>query len=482
MFVVGPPCPPTNPLDSSTEAGVAVGCYVSSIIFSPIHQALAKIPAKAYTMKLAVIGSGISGLVAAYRLSPHNDVTLFESNSYLGGHTNTVDVRIDGERHRIDPGFIVFNDRTYPNFCRLLDELGVDSVPTSMSFSVTCRKTGLEYNGSTLNGLFAQRSNLLRPGFYRMLRDILRFNHDAPRILSTSAREAMTVADYVRQHGYSRQFVDHYLLPMGAAIWSCPPTTFGRFPIRFVVEFYDNHGLLSLSDRPTWRVVRGGSSNYVSEIAQRLRGEIRLNCPVATVRRNPNFVELVDGRGRCERFDEVIFACHADQALRILADATPIEMDLLSAFPYETSMAVLHTDRSVLPQRRRAWASWNYHLRDGGQRSATVTYYMNKLQHIHSRHDFCVTLNETDRIDPARVLGRFKYGHPVFTTQRKLAQSRHQQVIRCGRTSFCGAYWGNGFHEDGVNSALAVCRRFESQRIEIPSPRAPASTALREVV
>jgi predicted NAD/FAD-binding protein len=306
-----------------------------------------------------------------------------------------------------------------------------------------------------------------------MLRDILRFNREAPKLLSSSCPESMTVSDFVQRHRYSREFVEQYLLPMGSAIWSCPPATFGRFPMRFIVEFYHNHGLLRLHDRPTWKVVRGGSCRYVEAMTRSFRHRIRLRTPVDSVRRQPGHVELVHSGGQRERFDEVVFACHSDQALQLLADPSPLETDLLRAFPYSKSIAVLHTDESVLPKRRRAWASWNYHVPSGGSEQATVTYNMNILQHIESRHVYCVTLNESERIDPARIIRRIAYSHPVFTTERASAQKRHSQVIRRNRTSFCGAYWGNGFHEDGVNSALAVCRAFERQHIAMRKSASP---------
>lgn len=431
-------------------------------------------------MKIAIIGSGISGLVAGYRLSKHHDVTVFEANSYIGGHTNTVQVDKDGEKHAVDTGFIVFNDRTYPNFVRLLDELNVASDPTSMSFSVSCDETGLEYNGTSINGLFAQRSNLIKPRFYRMLMDISRFNREAPLLLLEGESDATTVADYLKQHHYSREFNEQYLLLMGAAIWSCPPQTFEQFPIKFIVEFYQNHGLLSITNRPTWRVIRGGSYRYVKELTRSFQDRIQLQCPVDTVERFDERVDVVHSGGTRERFDEVIFACHSDQALRILAEASPLESKLLNTFPYSQSTAILHTDASVLPKRRRAWASWNYHVRTGQSQHATVTYNMNILQHIKSKHTFCVTLNESDRIDPKTIIRKINYSHPIFTTERAAAQKQHSQLIRRNRTSFCGAYWGNGFHEDGVKSAIAVCDAFKEQPISVQT--ATADGVVREGV
>lgn len=409
-------------------------------------------------LKIAIIGSGISGMTVAALLHRRYDVTILEANGYVGGHTHTVTVNLDGERQAIDTGFIVFNDRTYPNFTRLLSLLGVVSRPTSMSFSVRCSRSALEYNGTSLNGLFAQRRNLLRPAFHRMLADILRFNRQTPRLLEDLDHE-MRVDEFLRRHGYSRQFTDHYLLPMGAAIWSCPVETFGAFPIRFIIEFYANHGLLQVRDRPVWRTIEGGSHRYVEKLTAPFQDRIHLHCPVTSVRRAADGV-LVESRRGTERYDEVVFACHSDQALRLLADADETERSLLGEFPYSRNRAVLHTDTSLLPRRRRAWASWNYHIPAAAADRPTVTYDMNLLQGLTSQHTFCVTLNEEQSIDPAKVLGAWNYSHPVFTTRRSAAQQRHSEVIRRHRTSFCGAYWGNGFHEDGVNSALRVCEAF----------------------
>jgi predicted NAD/FAD-binding protein len=410
-------------------------------------------------MRIAVVGSGISGLVSAYLLSSEHDVTVFEANDYIGGHTHTLDVHWQGERHAIDTGFIVCNDRTYPNFLKLLDHLDVARKPTSMSFSVRCDRTNLEYNGTSLNTLFAQRRNLFRPRFYRMLKDILRFNRECLELLE-DPNEAVSVGEYLTRHKYSREFIGQYLVPMGAAIWSCPPGTFEMFPMRFIVEFYHNHGLLSLKNRPQWYVIQGGSWCYVDKLTETFRENIRLSCPVSFVRRHPGHVELVTAGGAREKFDQVIFACHSDQAMGLLADPSRTERELLGAFPYQQNIAVLHTDPGVLPKTKKAWASWNYHLPQDETQAATVTYNMNILQSLKSRHVFNVTLNETDRIDPKRIIETMTYHHPIYTVGRAAAQARHQELIRQNRTSFCGAYWGNGFHEDGVNSALAVCQAF----------------------
>ena len=411
-------------------------------------------------MRIAVIGSGISGLVCARILNKAHDVTVFEANDYVGGHTHTVEVRIGDERHSIDTGFIVFNRKTYPNFDRLLNELGVESTETRMSFSVKCDRTGLEYNGTSPNGLFAQRRNLLRPSFWRMLRDIMRFNKEGTAFLTRNENEDLSVGEFLRSRNYSREFAENYLLPMGSAVWSCPFQTFEEFPIRFICEFYYNHSFLQIRDRPMWRTIKGGSQSYVEEITKPFRERIRLNCPVQSVSRGDDYVRVVT-RDSDEQFDEVVLACHSDTALQILDDADDLERELLSAFPYSQNSAVLHTDTSILPKSRRAWAAWNYHLTHDRQAGASVTYDMSILQHIRSSHEFCVTLNEDDAIAPAKVLGRYQYSHPIFTLDRAKIQARHAEVIRRRRTSFCGAYWRNGFHEDGVVSALAVTDRFE---------------------
>lgn len=409
-------------------------------------------------MRIAVIGTGISGLVSARLLSRDHDVTIFEADSRIGGHSNTVAVTLNGSTSHVDTGFIVYNNRTYPEFSRILADLNVVTQPTSMSFSVQCDRTGLEYNGTSLNGVFAQRRNLLRPSFLRMLSDILRFNREgAADVLSVP--DTMKVGEYLSSHHYSNQFADQYLLPMGAAIWSCPCEDFADFPIRFILDFYVNHGLLSLRNRPQWRTIQGGSAEYVKKLTAPFRDRIRICCPVTSVSRGEQDVTIQHAEG-CDTFDEVVFACHSDQALRLLDDPDTVETELLSAFPYSLNTAILHTDTSVLPRRRRAWAAWNYHIAEQPSARPTVTYNMSLLQHIRAPHTFCVTLNEDERINPDQVLADFRYMHPLFTTGRAAAQRRHHEVIRHRRTSFCGAYWRNGFHEDGVVSALAVCRAF----------------------
>ncbi len=409
---------------------------------------------------VAIIGTGIAGLVCAHKLHREFNLTIFEANDYIGGHTHTVDVEWAGEQHAIDTGFIVFNEHNYPNFTALLDELGVDSQPSDMSFSVKCDRTGLEYNGTSLNTLFAQRSNLFRPRFYGMISDILRFGREAPRLLRSNDFTT-TVETYVRDHGYTDAFVEHYLVPIGSSIWSCPAEAFRAFPIRFVVEFFHNHMMLQVADRPQWRVVRGGSRQYVELIIRPFQDRIRLNTPVTRVRRLPEGVLVVTGRDEAEVFDHVIFACHSNQALALLDDPSPLERDVLRAMPYQPNEVTLHTDTSVLPRRKRAWAAWNYHLHADADVAVPITYNTNILQSLRSKHTFCVTLNGADHIKRDTVIDRFEYDHPVYTVEGVRARRMHEHLICNNQTSFCGAYWGYGFHEDGVNSALAVCAQLQ---------------------
>jgi len=429
-------------------------------------------------MRIAIIGAGISGLTAAYRLHREHQITVFEANDYAGGHTNTVDVEVEGEQYAIDTGFIVFNFRTYPHFVELLDELGVASQTTTMGFSIRDDRQGLEYSGESIRGLFAQRRNLLRPSFYRLVSDIFRFYREAKRLLPT-IDDQMTVNEFFSRHHYSSSFVEQFLLPMGSAIWSCPRASFREFPMRFMIEFFDNHGLLGLIDRPVWRVIDNGSRTYVRAITTGFRDRIRLRTPVRRVNRHPNGVDLETTNGGCERFDHVIFACHSDQTLRILGqDASAAEQEILRSFPYQKNIAVLHTDISILPQRKQAWASWNYRIPRDESDAATVTYLMNMLQRLRSRHTFCVTLNDESKLDPAKILRRFEYDHPRFTADRSAAQSRHGELLNANRSSFCGAYWGNGFHEAGVKSALAVVAalRHSSSRDISPARNGVACT------
>ncbi|MDT8894809.1 FAD-dependent oxidoreductase [Halomonas sp. I1] len=410
--------------------------------------------------RIAVVGSGIAGMAAAWYLSRRHSVTLFEADSRLGGHTATVDVDFDGHTHAIDTGFIVFNDRTYPHFQRLLKALEVSIQPTEMSFSVHETRRDFEYNGHTLNTLFAQRRNALRPAFLGLLRDILRFNRQSSRDLATARLPAdLTLGDYLEANGYGADFQRRYLLPMGAAIWSASIEDLRRFPLSFFVRFFHHHGLLSVNDRPQWYTLTGGSRCYIPALTAPYARRIHLDTPVLGLRRDARGVRLRTPQGDTT-FDQVVLACHADQALALLEDARPAERDVLGAMPYQDNSVVLHTDTRLLPRRRRAWASWNYRLDERGDQARTsVTYNMNILQRLTSPHTFCVTLNDDADIAPDRVIGRYTYAHPRFTLTGQAAQHRHAEISGTAwRTHFCGAYWRNGFHEDGVWSALRVAR------------------------
>ena len=409
-------------------------------------------------MRIAVIGTGIAGNVAAYLLRDCHDITVFEAAGYIGGHTNTVDVVEDGRVVAVDTGFIVFNERTYPNFIQLLDTIGQRSRPSTMSFSVHQENDAFEYCGTTLNGLFAKRSSVLKPSFYRMIRDIRRFFAEATFDISSTA-SSLTVGEYLVEKNYSDEFTRQYLVPMVAAIWSAEPKTVLQMPVVFLVRFFDNHGLLQFTDRPVWRVIEGGSREYVSKLVAGHKDRIRLNSAVTAIRRLPNGVEVQTRKG-AERFDTVFIACHSDQALRLLSDPTPVEKDVLGAIEFQPNEAVLHTDTRVLPRRRRAWSAWNYHVPASVSDTVSVSYNMNILQGLETRETYCVTLNDDSRIDESKIIRRIQYHHPVYTLETVAAQAR-QPELNCARTFFCGAYWRNGFHEDGVVSAMNAVAQFE---------------------
>ena len=409
-------------------------------------------------MRIAVVGAGISGMVTAYLLCDEHDVTVFEANDYIGGHTNTADVEIDGTPYVVDTGFIVFNEKTYPNFVKLLKRLGVAWKPSTMGFSVTNEKTGLEYSPSSLGSFFAQRRNLLRPSFYRLVREILRFRRESPMLLDIDDWE-MTLGDYLEREGYSRRFTDEFIIPMGAAIWSADPVAFRRIPARFFAQFFHNHAFLHI-EQPQWLTIRGGSRSYVEPLTAPYRDRIRLACPVREVRRFPDRVEVTAEGCEPERFDAVVLATHSDQALALLAAPSDAEREILGALPYQENDTVLHTDTALLPRLRRVWSAWNYTIPRETQDRVAVTYDMNILQSIDAPVELCVTLNRPDAIDPAKVLRRLVYHHPVFTPEGIAAQKRRDEINGVNRTWFCGAYWSYGFHEDGVKSALAVCEHF----------------------
>ncbi len=403
-------------------------------------------------------------MVAAHRLSSKHEVSVYEAGAYIGGHTHTVDVEHGGRSYAVDTGFIVYNDWTYPNFMALMEELGVAWQPSHMSFSVRCDQSGLEYNGTSLNSLFAQRRNLVRPSFLRMVADIVKFNRRAPALLTDSA-ERVSLGDYLDAEGYSRYFVDHYIIPMGAAIWSSRPIDMLRFPARFFVEFFANHGFLSVNDRPTWRVIRGGSREYVKRLTAGYANRIHLNTPVASVQRNPHDVVLRLKNGGVEHFDQVFIACHSDDALRLLSDPSQQERDILGAITYQANDALLHVDERLMPRRPLARAAWNYHLPIEQYERVTVTYNMNILQGLDAPVPFLLSLNRNADVDPAKVFGRYVYHHPVYTTEAVAAQKRRDEINGSRRTYYCGAYWGYGFHEDGVKSALASVDDFSRRML-----------------
>ncbi|WP_226648588.1 NAD(P)/FAD-dependent oxidoreductase [Microbulbifer variabilis] len=408
-------------------------------------------------MRIAIVGSGIAGLTAAYLLSRKHEITVFEAQDRLGGHTATVGVQEGDCTLAIDTGFIVYNDWTYPNFIRLLDELGIESQPTSMGFSVRCDQEGYEYAGNNLNTLFSQRSNLLSAGHWRMLWDIVRFNRTATRDWREGRlHEGLTLGEYLPANGYSAEFAHRYLVPMGSAIWSASVAQMLEFSVSFFVRFFFNHGLLNLVRRPQWRVIKGGSRSYIPALSAPYADRVRLSTKVHSVRRREQNVELLTCTGERFSFDQVVFACHSDQALECLEDASELERQLLSAIPYARNSVVLHTDTSLLPQQRRSWSSWNYRL--GAERNAlpVLTYNMNILQGLATDKTYCVTLNAEERIAPEKIFARFEYAHPQFSVAGTRAQQQWTRINGVNRSWFCGAYWANGFHEDGVSSALRV--------------------------
>ena len=425
-------------------------------------------------MKIAVIGTGIAGNVAARELCREHDVTVFEAGDHVGGHTHTHTIDDNGRSLAIDTGFIVFNDWTYPNFIALLDKLGVSSQPSEMSFGVKCERTGLEYKGHTLNTLFAQRRNLLRPSFHRMLRDIVRFNREARSLLETGD-DSLTLGDYLQGNHYSIAFIDYYIIPMGAAIWSAEPRRMLSFPATCFARFFANHGLLNIRNRPQWRVIRGGSRNYVDKLTAPFRQQIRLNTPVTGITRRATHVEVSSARYGMERFDHVFIACHSDQALAMLRDASPLEREVLGAIPYQHNDVVLHTDTSLLPRRRLAWSAWNYHRLAGDNAAVAVTYNMNLLQGLSTQQTYLVTLNNSAAINPDKIIKRLSYDHPVFTQDGIAAQQRQGEINGVRRSYFCGAYWRYGFHEDGVVSALNALAHFREKDDEQQLPLSRAS-------
>jgi uncharacterized protein len=414
-------------------------------------------------MRIAIIGAGVSGLVCAHALHRDHDIAVFEAHERPGGHANTVHVETDRSAYDIDTGFIVFNDRNYPRFERLLEELGVATQPSEMSFGVSDGEN-FEYSGASPNGLFAVRRHALTPSFHRMVADLARFNRDARKLLASD--DDPSLRQWLEQQGYSQAFVERLIVPQASAVWSADPAQTWSFPARFLLEFFANHGMLEFARRPRWRTVSGGSRNYVEALIAPWRGRLRLATPVTRVARHPDRVEVTACGSEPERFDAVVLATHSDEALALLSDPSELERELLGAIPYQCNEAVLHTDRSLLPRRRRAWASWNYHLIGSDAERATVTYHMNRLQSLRADCEFCVTLNRKEAIDPEQMIATFQYAHPVYTPAGVAAQARHGEISGQRRTHYCGAYWGWGFHEDGVASALRVARELAVRRTQ----------------
>jgi uncharacterized protein len=408
--------------------------------------------------QIAIVGAGISGLVCAHLLRDGHDITLFEANDYAGGHTNTVRVDTADATHEVDTGFIVLNDRTYPNFQRLLAGVGVETQPSDMSFSVSDGRD-FEFNGASPNGLFARRSNLARPSFHRIVRDLLRFNREAPALVGLNG-SGPSLGDFLAEGGYSAQFVKRLIVPQVSAVWSADPGRIWDFPASMLAEFFANHGMFGFADRPAWLTVKGGSSRYVEALTRPLGERLRLSTPVSRIERFDDHVEVTPAGGEPEYFDEVVLAVHSDQALRMIADPSAAEAEVLGAIPYQPNETVLHSDRSLLPRRRRAWASWNFHLQERPSGRTTVTYHMNRLQSLRTDRELCVTLNRTEAIEPESMIRVLRYDHPVYTPAGLAAQRRWEEVSGVRRTHYCGAYWGYGFHEDGVVSGLRVCARF----------------------
>ena len=412
-------------------------------------------------MKIAIIGSGISGLTAAYLLNRKHEITLFEKNNYIGGHTHTHEIEHDGKIWSVDSGFIVYNERTYPNFIKILGQLGVQRQITRMGFSVKSAHKNLEYAGHSLNSLFAQRSNLLRLSFYRMLSSMKRFNQQAREDLPQISKNT-TLGDYLKMNNYPDEFINNYIIPIGAAIWSTVPSKMMEIPAVFFIRFFENHGFLQILDRPKWWVIKGGSNQYVRKIITDFKDRVRLSTPVNKIKREGNIVTIRHGKKQPleENFDAVVLATHSDQSLKLLDKPTVKEKEILGALPYQKNDALLHYDDSILPKRRLAWSSWNYFLDNDIYEPIVLTYNMNILQGLNASRTFCVTLNNTDSIDENKIIKQLSYEHPLFTIEGIEAQKRKHEISGVNNTYYCGAYWRNGFHEDGVVSALDVCSQF----------------------
>ncbi len=410
-------------------------------------------------MKIAIIGSGISGNTLAYYLNPHHQITLFESNDRVGGHSHTHHIDIFNQKVSVDTGFIVFNKKTYPNFLKLLHELKVPYENSAMSFSVKDSQKDFEYNGTSLNALFAQRKNFMNPRFYKMISEILRFNKSSISLLSSD--EEISLGDYLKRERYSDFFKKYYILPMGSAIWSSNIKTMMEFPAKFFIQFFNNHGMLNINDRPQWLTISGGSINYVNKMIEPFRKKIKLNQNIKYVERKKDHI-AIHHKDRIEKFDWVFFACHSDEALKLIKSPGLHEKNILKAIPYTDNEVVLHYDDHFMPKRKLAWAAWNYHIDDNANSPASLTYNMNILQNLKTEAPLLVTLNPMQKINKKKIIKTLSYAHPQYSLRSIEAQSKYHLISGVNRTSFAGAYWGNGFHEDGVKSALDAIQQFNA--------------------
>ena len=409
-------------------------------------------------MRIAVIGSGISGLAAAYYLSRKHEVSVFEKDARVGGHTHTVTVESSRGPLAVDTGFIVHNDRTYPNLVRLFADLNIQTQPSDMSFSVLCRRTGLEFSSRGALGFFAQRRNLLRPRHYRLFLEILRFNREAPQLLDSPEGPSLTLSEYLDLNRFSHHFRENYLYPMASAVWSTALERIGSFPAATLIRFFHNHGMLGVYTHPKWKAIRGGAHEYIPLLTRPYRERVITAANLLGVRRSDAGGVLQFADRPAMTFDEVVFACNGPRTLALLEDATPAEREVLGSFQVNRNETWLHTDSRLLPRRRNARASWNYHLSENGHPGVAVTYHMNRLQSLAVREDYCVTLNPCGAVEESKILRKMVYEHPLYTLEAIRAQQRWNEISGRNRTHFCGAYWFYGFHEDGLNSALRVAR------------------------
>jgi len=409
-------------------------------------------------MKIAIIGTGISGLTTAHLLHKNFDIQIFEANDYIGGHTHTIPVQTESGSYMIDTGFIVFNETTYPNFCKIMNSLGVEYQPTEMTFSVKCQHTGVEYSAHSLNTLFAQRKNIFSPVHYRMIWDLFRFRREFDSLVDHKYDNEPLVP-YLKNKGYSTRFIELFVLPITASLWSAGLDKSKNFPLGTFVRFFKNHGFLDIKNQFQWQVIKDGSQAYIPKLTEPFKNHIQLNCPVTSIKRQEEKIVLIHKKGT-ETFDHVILAVHSDQALALLADPSEPEKEILGTIGYQPNDVILHTDTAILPSKESVWASWNYVIPEESQETATLSYDMNILQGIRAPEEFTVSLNQRQMIDPTKIIGTYRYDHPLYTPQVPAAQNRHNEISGVHRTHFCGAYWGYGFHEDGVKSGLEVCKYF----------------------